>query len=879
MTGKNKAPVVRVKKEVQDDALSTSASTHTPATRTLEKPAQSPPAKKSRGKDAPFPQDAKGSPLGTGCVRCVTAVTIGACKGWEEGCQILNDARHPEHQRTKKLVDECTKSLAKIEEGCPPTWKPPSCVESAESTGVMHYMDVGFVSDADIERLLGLTARQLGLSKPVSRPNEDGSGRSNGFFISLQDIGDLPVNELLGMRKTRVWTTQHLMHSEKLLCPDDQLAQEQGSVVFNFAVQADVQQRDTGLKSGGFHHLFTFADLQAKAAKELARLEVKQGQGNPDGKPGEPTEAEQGDDIVVYEPGVALGSMARRQTAAAKKVTRKAAVKKQAQQVEGDHQSMRSGLSDAGRSDKNNYGDRRSLADSGLQESDPDLVPAAQRLGFVPECFFRLKVESCFEERLGRTIFQANRVLKTLEDAKAAQAVVLRNRLKRCGWASSLQEACEQPSSADPARVKEAVCGLLAAGIELPFRINIYLFQLHANKAFRDIADAKGNAEVAAAIDRYAEMLSPLSNDPATQLDEFDPFHPKVACLVAQLLDEMSQVSTEKQTDECLAQALGDSMLNFFLNDGFVQLVQEVQGKGGASQETLAALLTALRDMFASCQRCEGDWSSLPDPVVKVSERCMKATSCWLTLLVPIPEACGLSVEAVLPFSSYKGSEILEGLVHECLVSKPFWQEALDQANKFAGTTKEFFPKLKSSHDLIAQLEHSPVDQDIGFHIKVLVEILRLLPQLQTKLRPSATDGLEDSLKKRIPPAIKVIVNSQSLENLPVDLLLPFLQLLEPMVGSDVQLADLQERLQAWHSTKAGEVAKLEAVAFLKGLQGDAPLDWGQLKQHLGQLGADDLDAELQTEVDNSVGVVFCHFEDEAGSDLLRAVRMLNLDV
>lgn len=146
-------------------------------------------------------------------------------------------------------------------------------------------------------------------------------------------------------------------------------------------------------------------------------------------------------------------------------------------------------------------------------------------------------------------------MLKTLEDAKAAQAVVLRNRLKRCGWASSLQEACEQPSSADPARVKEAVCGLLAAGIELPFRINIYLFQLHANKAFRDIADAKGNAEVAAAIDRYAEMLSPLSNDPATQLDEFDPFHPKVACLVAQLLDEMSQVSTEKQTDECLAQA------------------------------------------------------------------------------------------------------------------------------------------------------------------------------------------------------------------------------------------------------------------------------------------------------------------------------------
>lgn len=152
-----------------------------------------------------WPKDARGRLSGTGCVICITAVTKGACKGWDEGMAIYSDSTHPEHSTVKSIVDACCSTLAEMERGNQVNFSPSSHVESNRNHGVTNYMDVVFLSDSEVIKYSGLGLKALGLT-PVSRQNEDGVGSSPGVYISFRGLDALPYAELMSLRKTRIWS-------------------------------------------------------------------------------------------------------------------------------------------------------------------------------------------------------------------------------------------------------------------------------------------------------------------------------------------------------------------------------------------------------------------------------------------------------------------------------------------------------------------------------------------------------------------------------------------------------------------------------------------------------------------------------------------------
>ena len=158
-------------------------------------------------------QDPKGRPVGTGCQICVGAVVKGACMGWEDGMNAYHDSAHPEHAKTVAIVDACCNTLLEHEKGKDVHFTPPSSVDSQKRQGVMNFMDVAFMSDADLIRYTGLGWKALGLT-PVSRENEDGCGTTQGIYISLKDL-DLDLPEVMSLRKTRFWSEAHVCDCDK----------------------------------------------------------------------------------------------------------------------------------------------------------------------------------------------------------------------------------------------------------------------------------------------------------------------------------------------------------------------------------------------------------------------------------------------------------------------------------------------------------------------------------------------------------------------------------------------------------------------------------------------------------------------------------------
>lgn len=119
---------------------------------------------------------------------------------------MYHDKSHPQHKEKKKIIDACRATLRLRDDGEEVSFDPSSEVTRCIHSGMTHYLDLAFLTDQDLIMFFKLSAKELGLKdKVVSRPNEDGSGLSEGLYVRLSDLPELTDRQVMGLRKTRIW--------------------------------------------------------------------------------------------------------------------------------------------------------------------------------------------------------------------------------------------------------------------------------------------------------------------------------------------------------------------------------------------------------------------------------------------------------------------------------------------------------------------------------------------------------------------------------------------------------------------------------------------------------------------------------------------------
>lgn len=123
---------------------------------------------------------------------------------WEDGMEAYGNSSHPQHSHIVEIVDACCNTLIEMEKGNEVEFNPSSTVDSQKRQGTMNFVDVAFLSDADLIRFTGLGLKALGLSA-ITRENEDGVGFTNGVYVSFKDL-ELDYPEMMALRRTRFWS-------------------------------------------------------------------------------------------------------------------------------------------------------------------------------------------------------------------------------------------------------------------------------------------------------------------------------------------------------------------------------------------------------------------------------------------------------------------------------------------------------------------------------------------------------------------------------------------------------------------------------------------------------------------------------------------------
>ena len=322
-------------------------------------------------------------------------MTAGCCLPLDEGVRIYNDPSDPQHPKVKSTVDACTAALeARDEDGAIPAIHPPSEVLSSQQQGMMHYREVAFLAESDITHYLGLSSKALGLNM-VNRPNEYGTGFESGCYISMRGL-DLPLGDLLSLRKTRVWTQNNCVQNEMLLQPSNQLCTQQGLNTYEYVCSAEVRDRPSGLSSHG-PGLPTMQCLRTKADKINAER------------------AQEASGVAASAPAqiIELGSIANKRgmNANPKKGAKKPKKEKESNQAEEDAVSA-SKVSGSTRPASKILDEATSMQ---FKAADPELHEVVVRLGYLPDCFVKLREENCFGNKMGRSIFQATNCSQSLQ--------------------------------------------------------------------------------------------------------------------------------------------------------------------------------------------------------------------------------------------------------------------------------------------------------------------------------------------------------------------------------------------------------------------------------------------------------------------------------
>ena len=133
---------------------------------------------------------------------------------------------------------------------------------------------------------------------------------------------------------------------------------------------------------------------------------------------------------------------------------------------------------------------------------------------------------------------QANRVLKTLQDAGALQARILQTRIKVCQAAQDLTNLIENRRSAktfDKVKYTEHLNLMSEKSIPLPWEVACGVLAIDSADMLRGMIESKDQDDAIKFGERFADALSPNISDP--EVATFDPTNPQITSLLLELMD------------------------------------------------------------------------------------------------------------------------------------------------------------------------------------------------------------------------------------------------------------------------------------------------------------------------------------------------------
>lgn len=112
--------------------------------------------------------------------------------------------------------------------------KPCSEVQTSLVYGVEIYQEYGLVNEAEFFRLTGITPKEAGKTPSPFHMLMPQKGENNQqlYLVALQG---LPLDEMLAIKKLKIFFTDSCEHSKQYLSARDQLVKDQGQFVFEFA--------------------------------------------------------------------------------------------------------------------------------------------------------------------------------------------------------------------------------------------------------------------------------------------------------------------------------------------------------------------------------------------------------------------------------------------------------------------------------------------------------------------------------------------------------------------------------------------------------------------------------------------------------------------
>ena len=178
-------------------------------------------------------------PQGSACRVCLsTCVEAWPSLSFQEFAQKFHDKTQKEYRAAVQAA-RAVKS-ARLQGKPVPDFLPATYVRNDSSTAYVVSFEVGFLSAAEVERVLGISATAVGLGKPVTLLLEDCATYQKGYFMSLRGM---PAAHVRGLRTVRMERRVSVAMSEELMQPKQQLRKGQEQDVFDYVASTFIKNK------------------------------------------------------------------------------------------------------------------------------------------------------------------------------------------------------------------------------------------------------------------------------------------------------------------------------------------------------------------------------------------------------------------------------------------------------------------------------------------------------------------------------------------------------------------------------------------------------------------------------------------------------------
>ena len=301
----------------------------------------------------------------------------------------------------------------------------PSSVSNSFSMQETLYVEVAFLSNDELLKYVGATAKGLGLQLE-ERPGLDGVTPLRGVYVSLKDLPpSMKMTDVMSLTKVQLSMKRDLMHSEHLLQPDAQMHQSQGLALRQKAFEKMIVRRPESLQAAALPNLPTITSLIANFKQREEALKQKEASGALGGSADGAQASHLADMLGSLGAELPTPSNKRKKGPGESKAKAKAKVEPVPAQAQRDtreserspdpSQSKRASSAQRPRSVSNfeakastEFAHGALTLEEARKKLDPELSTVAVKMNKIPDCFFGLNIAKIFEgRRMGRSIRKA----------------------------------------------------------------------------------------------------------------------------------------------------------------------------------------------------------------------------------------------------------------------------------------------------------------------------------------------------------------------------------------------------------------------------------------------------------------------------------------